>query len=212
MIDKKYQPEAVRILDNLESLKTISDPLRNQIMETLTPAPLSVGQLAGLLGLEKSKLYYHINQLEKFGFIQVVDTTQHGNLIEKHYWITAHSFQIDEGLFTFNVETEEGTEAISTLLLTKIDATRADLARSLQARHQQLKHGAEPHHRMVLDFREVVNIPDEKANEFQARLKDLLAEFEETESDDDSGERQSWALGVFMYPRFYYPHREDETE
>jgi DNA-binding transcriptional ArsR family regulator len=211
MIEKNFQPEEVAVLTDLEALKVISDPLRNQIMETLTPEPLTVGQIAGLLGLDNSKLYYHINLLEKHGFIRVVDTSQRGNLIEKHYWITAQNYHIDENMFNFNVDTVEGTEAISTLLLANVDATREDLARSLKARHHQIVGGAPQQPRPVVDYREVINISDQRALEFQARLKTLLEEFEETESDEDSGERQSWALGVFMYPRFYYPPSEEDN-
>lgn len=211
MSDQKFQPEAVMTLTDLEALKTIADPLRNQIMEVLTPAPLTVGQIAGLLGVENSKLYYHINLLEKHDFIRVVETTQRGNLIEKHYWITAHAFQLDEGMFNFNVDTPEGTEAISTLLLSKLDATREDLARSLQARHRQIVEGAAPNPRSVIDHRSVVMVSDKRAAAFQERLKALIEEFEEIESEEDSDERQSWALGVFMYPRFYFPqHGEAE--
>jgi hypothetical protein len=209
---EKYQPEPTITLSDLEALKTIADPLRNQIMEVLTPEPLTVGQIAGLLGVENSKLYYHINLLEKHGFIRVVDTTQRGNLIEKHYWITAHAFHLDENMFNFNVDTPEGTEAISTLLLSKLDATREDLARSLQARHRQIVEGAEPHPRPVIDHRSVVMISDQQAAQFQERLKALIDEFAETESEDEPGDRQSWALGVFMYPRFYYPQSEDKNQ
>ena len=212
MTDKKFKPEEIKLLTDLESLKVISDPLRNQIMEVLTPEPLTVGEMASALGLENSKLYYHINLLEKHGFIQVVDTSQRGNLIEKHYWITAQNFQIDENMFNFNVDTVEGTEAISTLLLANIDATREDLARSLKARHHQIAGGAPPQPRPVVDYREVVNISDGKALEFQTRLKALLDEFKETGSETESGELQSWALGVFMYPRFYYPQQEEADQ
>jgi DNA-binding MarR family transcriptional regulator len=212
MNGKINQPEALLTLTDLEALKTIADPLRNQIMEALTPEPLTVGQIAGLLGVEKSKLYYHISQLEKYDFIRVVDTTQRGNLIEKHYWITAYAFDIDEGMFNFNVDTPEGTEAITTLLLANLDATREDLVRSLTARHQQIAQGAPQQPRPVIDHRKVFNISDEKAEQFQARLKILLEEFTVEESLDDPKERQSWALGVFMYPRFYFPQGKNSNE
>ena len=209
---EKFQPEPLITLTDLEALKTIADPLRNQILEVLTPEPLTVGQIAGLLGVEKSKLYYHITLLEKHGFIRVVDTTQRGNLIEKHYWITAQAFHLDGNLFNFNVDTPEGTEAIRSLLLTNLDATREDLARSLQARHRQIVEGAPVHPRPVIHDRLLFNISDDKAKQFQERLRLLMEEFKEEESFDDSKERQSWALGVFMYPRFYYPQHEDETQ
>ena len=50
MTEKIKQPVALNVLTDLEALKTIADPLRNQIMEVLTTEPLTVGQIAGLSG------------------------------------------------------------------------------------------------------------------------------------------------------------------
>ena len=65
-------PEPTMMINDLESLKVFSDPLRNQIMEILAPEKLTINQIAKKLGLAPSKLYYHINLLEKHGLIQEV--------------------------------------------------------------------------------------------------------------------------------------------
>ncbi|MFC1936911.1 ArsR/SmtB family transcription factor [Chloroflexota bacterium] len=84
MMKEKFQPAPLMVLKDLEAVKVVADPLRNQIMEVLTAEPLTVNQIGEKLGLTASKLYYHVNMLEKHGFITVVDTIVHGNLIEKH--------------------------------------------------------------------------------------------------------------------------------
>ena len=213
MNNKIPQPKDLIKLGSLESLKAAADPLRNQIMEVLTSAPMTIKQVAGRLGEESSKLYYHFNQLEKHGFIHVVETTIQGNLIEKRYWITAYRFDLDDDLFNFNVDTPEGTENILAVLLMNIDHTREDLRRSMYARHQQIIQGAEAIPRPVLDTREIFNLPDEKAAEFHKRLNDLIKEFagEAKEFEPDEA-TMPWALSLVFYPSFYYDEEGNNNE
>lgn len=212
MTDPLFHPDDVRSIQDMEALKIMADPLRNQIMQILTPQSMTVNQVAKKLGIDSSKLYYHFNLLEKHSFIQVVDTTLHGNLIEKHYRVTAYHFKLAEDVFNFNVETPEGTENIITLLLANIEATREDIRRSMYARHQQILHGAKPNARSVLNHRQMINLPDHKAAEFHQRLKALIKEFEqEAETiDPESEDNLPWALSVLFYPSFYYAPDEEE--
>jgi DNA-binding transcriptional ArsR family regulator len=55
-------------------VKTIADPLRNQIFESLILQPPTVRQIAEKLGLSPKRLYYHVRLLETHGLIQVVET------------------------------------------------------------------------------------------------------------------------------------------
>jgi DNA-binding transcriptional ArsR family regulator len=207
---EEFKPAPLHIIKNLEAAKLIADPLRLQIVEVLLSEPQTVKQIADKLGLAPSKLYYHVNSLEKHGLIQVVDTTIHGNIIEKHYWVTAYDYRIDEGLFNFNVLEAEGKENIISMAIATLDTAREDFIRSIEARAFNLEHGADPHPRPVINSREVCRIPDEKVEEFQIRLKALMEEFEEMDNpEEDSG--QPWALNVFLYPSFYYDQPE-ETE
>jgi len=208
------QPEELLLIQSLDDLKILADPLRNQIMEILPPSPMTVNMMSTKLGVESSKLYYHINLLEKHGFIRVVETTLHGNLIEKHYWITAYHFKLDEDVFNFNVDTPEGTENMITLLLANIEATRADLRRSMYARHQQITHGAEQNPRYVLDLRERFHLRDDEAQEFHRRLQELVEEFKQ---DIDPlkpvpAGTIPWALSIVLYPSFYFDADEATSE
>lgn len=199
----KFRPAPLHIIQDLEAAKLISDPLRLQILEVLLAEPLTVKQIADKLGLAPSKLYYHVNSLEKYDLIQVVDTTVHGNIIEKHYWVTAYDYRLDENLFNFNVTEVEGKENIISMAISTLDTVRDDFIRSIEARAFNLEHGAEPHPRSVVNYREVCRIPEEKMNEFQSRFKALLDEFREMD-DPDSTNGHPWVLNVFLYPSFYY--------
>ena len=206
---KEFQPAPLHVIKDLEAAKSITDPLRLQILEVLVQSPMTVNQIAEKLGLSASKLYYHVNLLEKHGFLQVVDTTIHGNIIEKHYWVTAYDYQLDKDLFNFNVTTSEGKDNIINMSLATMDTTREDFIRSIEARAFNLEHGAEPHPRQVINFREVILVPEEKIDDFQSRLHALLEEFKEMKAPEAEGQHP-WALSVFMYPSFYFDNVETE--
>lgn len=203
---KDFTPTPVLMIRDLETLKILADPLRNQIMEILAPGKLTVTQLADKLGLAPSKLYYHINLLEKYGLIQEVDSIVKANIIEKVYWITAYDCQMDENLCNFS--TLEGQQSIITTMLTPVDATHEDIRRSLEARAAALEQGAEEHPRQVVIYREVRSMTDQAADEFAERIKVVLEDFENYETDDSDEDTHSRALTVTFYPSFYYESQE----
>lgn len=203
------KPANLHIIKDLEAAKAVADPLRLQIIEVLLPNPLTVKQIGEKLGLAASKLYYHVNTLEKHSLIRVVDTSQHGNIIEKHYWVTAYNFSIDKEIYNFNVLETEGKENIIAIALNTLDIIREDFVRSIEARAFNLEHGATPHPRYVIQSREVCRISDDKIEAFQARLRALLEEFEALDEPDDP-QIQSWALTAFLYPTFYYDQPSSE--
>ena len=195
-------PAPFHLIRDLDTLKILADPLRNQILEILAPGELTVNQMAEKLGLAPSKLYYHINLLEKNGLIQEVDSIVKGNIIEKVYWITALEYKMDEHLCNFG--TPEGQQSVMTSMIMPIDLTREDIVRSLEARSSALALGAEKHPRDVIIYREVRVMSDEQADQFRDRLRALLDEFEATEKGETGAGTHTRALTVAFYPSFYY--------
>ena len=205
----EFTPAPIQVIDDLETLKILADPLRNHILEVLAPEPQTVNAIAEKLGQDASRLYYHVKLLEKHGLVQVVDTRVVANIIEKFYWITAYDFEIKHGLYSFG--TPEGNENITTMFTSFIDTTRADLVRSLAARQRQIDLGAEIHPRQVTVNRVVVRITDELAETFHKRLKALFHEFEGAGKETAGTEgTQEYALTGVLYPTFYYPDTPTE--
>ncbi len=205
---EEFKPAPVLMVKDLETLKILADPLRNQILEILAPEKQTVNQIAEKLGLAPSKLYYHINLLEKYGLIQEVDSIIKANIIEKVYWITAYDCKMDENLCNFS--TPEGQQSVITTMLAPIDATREDIRRSLEARASALEQGAEQHPRQVVIYREVRNMSDQSADEFARRLKEVLEDFDEYEGDESVEETHNRALTLAFYPSFYYESQEGD--
>ena len=199
----------LKSIDTLEALKALADPLRTQVMEALYEKPLTVSQIADRLGVAPSKLYYHINQLEEHGFVQVVDTKVQGNIIEQSYWLTARNFELHRELLHF-----AGRAAHSELhqaLLSRLDATRADLSRSIEAREFNREQGAQENRRGVMISREVNRIPDDRAKEFMGRLKEIVAEFSDA-APATNREAPNYALTIAFYPSFYYNEELDKPK
>jgi DNA-binding transcriptional ArsR family regulator len=93
------------LIQDLETLRAIADPLRNQTLDILIEQPQTVGEAAVKLGLSPSKLYYHFSLLEKHGLIQVCETRQVGNLLEKVYRAVSSNLKIADNLLNFRTPT-----------------------------------------------------------------------------------------------------------
>lgn len=209
-MEETYTPADCLLIEDLEALKTIADPLRTQIMEALESQPLTVNQVAERLGLAASKLYYHISLLEKHRFVTVVSTTTHGNLIEKRYGVTARDFDLHENLLNFASQPSSDKSALYNLMLNLLDTARADLARSLEAREFNRQHGAQDHPRRVLLERGLRRIPDARAEDFMDRLAALFKEFE-AEPDGSQQDTPLYALTIALHPSFYYHEDLDKS-
>lgn len=197
-------PPSTHKIQDLETLRVLSDPLRAQIIELCAARPHTAREMAGRLGLAPTRLYYHINLLEKHGLLVVDETRTVGNLIEKTYRAVAVNLDVDSSLFNF--ETAQGKESLYGLVTSALDSTRDDLLRSLQARSLALEQGAAPTPRPVVLKRVTARLSDARTAEMLARLEALLAEFDENDAADD----QTYNLTLAYYPVFYYP--EDAAE
>jgi DNA-binding Lrp family transcriptional regulator len=204
---EEYQPAPVMMVHDLETLKILADPMRNQILEILAPEKMTTNQMAEKLGLTPSKLYYHINLLEKYGLIQEVETIVKANIIEKVYWITAYECKMDDNLCNFS--TPEGQESVMMTMVAPIDSTREDIVRSLEARATALDQGAEKHPREVIIYREVRKMTDQDADKFMERIREVLADFEDFEGDRENEDAHLRALTLAFYPSFYYEPGEE---
>lgn len=198
---EEFKPKPLFTIADLETLKVVADPLRTQILELLTVEPLTVKQVAERLGLTASKLYYHVNMLEKHGLIRVVSTRVIANVIEKQYRAEAVDYDVAPALLSFS--SESGQANINTLVQVTIDATRDDILRSFQARAFDLEQGAPEQPRHVVISRQLCRISDDQAEEFRDRLQALMREF--SAADAPGSAAQTHALTIAFYPSFYFP-------
>ena len=64
----------IRVVRNPETLRLIADPLRLRLLELLRREPRTVTELAELLEMPRTNLYYHIGLLEKHDLVQVAES------------------------------------------------------------------------------------------------------------------------------------------
>jgi len=117
-------------ISDLDTLKIISDPLRIQILRTLRN-PRTVKEIADKLDIPATKLYYHVNQMEKHQLIRVAATNVVSGIIEKHYQVVARRYQVDQTLLS-NKETFTA-EKLESLMMVILDDTKDELRKSIRA-------------------------------------------------------------------------------
>jgi DNA-binding transcriptional ArsR family regulator len=69
------------------------DPMRVSLLERLS-APGSASTLARELGVPRQRVNYHLRELEKAGFVELVEERRKGNCVERLVKATAHSYLI----------------------------------------------------------------------------------------------------------------------
>jgi DNA-binding transcriptional ArsR family regulator len=84
-------PAPVRLVNDVETLRVLSDPLRLAILRLLmrsasqAPPILSVKEMAAELEEPPTKLYRHVKQLEACGLIVVAETRLVSGIVEYRY-------------------------------------------------------------------------------------------------------------------------------
>lgn len=87
------QPNPEKWIEDVETIKIMADKRRLAILR-LMQTPTTVNAIAIELNTAASKLYYHINLLEKHGLIQVIDHNIESGMVEKVYQVTAKQFKL----------------------------------------------------------------------------------------------------------------------
>lgn len=90
------------VIDRIDQLKAIANPLRQQLFERFAEAPATTKQVADALGYQPTRLYHHVAKLEQAGLIELVSTRQVRGTTEKYFAATATTVAIDPALVSGN--------------------------------------------------------------------------------------------------------------
>jgi DNA-binding transcriptional ArsR family regulator len=201
----EFKPIESFLITDIETLKVITNPVRTQILVSLK-GPQTVKQVAEKLDLPPSKLYYHVNLLEKHGLIAVVETRVVSNIIEKVYCATADNYEVDPALLSLSEG--ETRESANSMIISVLDQTREEFLRALQVRALELAKGKEQSPRRAALSRALCVIPESRVPEFQERIEALLQDFQAAEVATSAGEDapdkglQTYAMTVAFYPHY----------
>ncbi len=82
---RRSAPQAeLRTLDDLKQVRALADPLRMRILTALSEER-TTKQVAELLHEKPTRLYHHVDALERAGLVQLTRTRPKRGTIEKYY-------------------------------------------------------------------------------------------------------------------------------
>lgn len=99
----------VHILNTLEEINIVSDPIRLKIIMTLGVTPKTAQDLSDALGVSRSKIHYHLKILEQNGIVEVVDTELINGITQKYFLPVAKAFIPNSEIFNNNLEEKQFT-------------------------------------------------------------------------------------------------------
>lgn len=189
------QPDAERLISDIDTLKVYFDPMRMKVIQAVAAEPRTVHEIAAELNVPFTRLYYHVNMLERHGLIRVVETRNlSGAVEEKYYQVSARVFVIDRKLLT--VHPGEGEEdALDTFLAQILEGTHRDILNSVEQGLVDLT--VRPPDPDSLMLRHTVSrMPPARVEEFNRRLLALVEEFSDKRGASDD---PYYALTIALY-------------
>jgi DNA-binding transcriptional ArsR family regulator len=202
-------PEDVFLIDNLETLKIVADPLRLKVLELLRRKPQTVKQLAAAMSIPLKKLYYHVNLLEAHGLIRVASTRIVSGIIEKQYQVTAYRLSVERALLSPPAPaSDEGVDAYLSLIL---DHAKSEISKGVCAGLIDLAHKTMAQRGLVLG-RTWIRMSPERADAFLQRLKALSDEFEAPQPDGANEDTQFYEFLLGLYPTEPPVHSDDQDQ
>lgn len=191
--NKTSQPgqEAMFTLTELEQVRVLADPLRVRILEVFCEEEHTTKQVADRLGEKPTKLYHHVEALEKIGLIRQTRTRRNRGTLERYYLAIARGFQADPRVF----EGESGqqqAETIQSVIETVLGGTAQEMRR-LPATDDVVKSG-------MLTYCHV-HADQQTIDRVQRRLKKLMQDLQSLdEPEGNPADTRRYRLTLAFYP------------
>lgn len=204
-----FVPAEEFVVDDLETLKVLADPLRLRLRE-LMEKPTTVKRVAEKLDLLPTKLYYHVNLLEKHGLIVLVDTRIVSGIIEKHYQIAARTVKVSKHLLSTGADPE--AESLNLTMGTIFDATREELLASARAGMVEWDDEGERHNGLSVHLG-AVNLTEEQAATFYDEVETLFQRYHhmsDKENDENKNNLKSYRSMYLLFPKKGHNSHEDD--
>lgn len=193
--EKHDQLDFYQITD-LEQVQALSHPLRMRIIETLTTAdPMTTKQIADALDEKPTKLYHHMDKLQKVGLIRLTHTRQNRGATEKYYETIAKQFRAGPDLFGEDNASEQ-KNALGPMINTMFGNTTAELQRLVR----DAKPGDDLDDIGLLSYIEM-HLEQEQIETVQQKLRDVLDYLQSLdEPGSDTEGLRKYRLTIAHYP------------
>src|SRR5262249_58909268 len=113
-------------------MRALADPLRLRSLGALCGVPRTTKQVAQLLGEKPTKLYHHVEALERVGLIRLMETRPNRGTVEKYFQAVAAQFQVAASVLCPDAAAAETLSAQEAMLTSILDGTRKELIASLR--------------------------------------------------------------------------------
>lgn len=188
-----FEPAAELLINDVETLKVVAEPLRMQLLELMLREPRTAKQLAAALNVPQTKLYYHINLLEGSGLIRVVSTRLVSGIVEKQYRAAAMSYRLSEDVL--RIRDEDADATIGAALNAVFDGARADIIRGIRAK--LIDPTQDDLRRKIVIGRKLSRLTDAQLAVVYQRIDELFADFDRDEEADGA---PTYGLTIAFYP------------
>ena len=175
------------VVEDLETFRVIDNPLRQRIMH-VARSGRSVKEIAAVLRLPVTRLYYHVNMLEEAGLLEVEEVRKSGAQLERVYRSRRGTVVPSPDFVESLGDPQEAARVLAGALF---DNTRVEVEAVLEKNlGDQEAFGTLA--RMVLQ------LPDAAATRFAEQIETLAAEMRdasrEADDRDDGGEIYSFTF------------------
>ena len=169
------------VVDDIETIRAIADPMRMRL-HTELDEPRTVKELARIVGVPQTRLYYHVKILERTGLIRVVSRRVVSGIEERTYQTTAKSTTISPALGPRLAETG-AIKATFDMLASEVELALDDPAPI-----------GEPDASVIALSMANLYLRRDQVTEFQDRMFELISEYN-AEPRDQKTEYQLFVEG-----------------
>lgn len=190
-------PDDLRVIDSVETLRVVADPLRLRVLARLRRGQATAKQLAADLDTPLKGLYYHLGLLEEHQLIRVAATRVVSGIIEKQYTVTAYRISVARALFAPEVA---GAHAgLDVFLSFVLDHAHVEIQRSIAA--GLINPAAPTPAAGGLNLGRLwMRLAPAERDELDQRLHDLHAEFAARQAPPDAADAQHFEILIGIYP------------
>lgn len=190
-----FEPADVYVIDTLEKLRVVSNPLRMRILDAVIPQARTIKEIGELLQVKSNTRYYHMSALSDVGMVRVVRTVVNGGIQQKYYRATGKYFRLEPHLL-YSGGLQGNRDPAGAFLIGAVERTTSELRKSLE--RGLIDRSGET----MTVTRRVTCTTQEQARQFKARLKQLEEDFVNADSCDGDLQLE---LGFALFQ-----HAEDE--
>ncbi|UCD05328.1 MAG: helix-turn-helix domain-containing protein [candidate division WOR-3 bacterium] len=181
------------IIRDLEQIKVFAHPLRARLVEVFADKPRTAKQAAEVIGQKPTKLYHHVEALERVGLIKLVKTQRKRGTTEKYYRTVAKRFSVDSSLFEMMKNGKKAMGECRAMFSTMLENTMREINESIS---EKLICPEKREVEVALARKHIRTTPA-KLKKMQGKIQKMLDEF--TAAEDKKGGLE-YRLVLVFYP------------